>query len=275
MRGAPARYLDLSGAVGAQRGCVRLDEPLLVFGVHKCGSTMIHSMMGQLCALARWPRLNVPALATEQGLESEDWDDDEGLLPLFRKHWIFYGFRALPPVLLRPGSGIRDRKFVLLVRDPRDALVSQYFSFGGRHVSHVLPEHRKERVLSELRKTAHLEIDDYALHAARPLHAKLVEYRDALDFSRGLLLHYEDVYFDKLGALRRICDYFGLDAEPGVLEEVARANDVRPVREDVTRHIRKGAPGDHAEKLKPETIRELNSLFAEVAAAYGYTLSGR
>lgn len=261
---ATARAALASGA--------EIPEPLFVFGIHKCGSTLLHKMVAQVCARARLSVLNLPSLAGQQGVDPRHWERDQSLVGLFQGRSIYIGFRYLPDVLLDPALQIREKRFVLLARDPRDALVSQYFSYGGRHVSHVLPKGREEEVLSQIKRTAHLDIDEYVLRQAPQLLRKMNAYRDNLDFGKGLIRRYEDIYFDKRGLLGDICAYAEMGVDPRILDRVAQANDVRPDTEDITKHIRKGTPGDYAEKLRPETIARLNDLFAATASAYGYAL---
>lgn len=251
-----------------------LSEPLYAFGVHKCGSTLMHKMLESACGQARIPVANIPRIAFQEGLREAEWSGDRDLVPIFERRLLFCGFRALPEVLLHPRIRLRDRRFVLLVRDPRDALVSQFYSFGGKHLSHKPPAKNKEGFLRTVQATADLDIDDYVVQVAGNLRKKLVAYREGLDFTRGLVFRYEDIFFDKQGFLGDIFKHFELAVDPQVIEAVARQHDIRPTQEDISKHIRKGTPGDHREKLKPETIRRLNRLFAEVASGYGYDLRG-
>lgn len=46
--------------------------------------------------------------------------------------------------------------------------------------------------------------------------------------------------------------------------------DIFPERERVHSRIRSVKPGNHIEKLKPETIERLNVLFAEPLKKHGY-----
>ena len=56
---------------------------------------------------------------------------------------------------------------------------------------------------------------------------------------------------------------------------MAAQNDIRPVEEDMSKHIRKGTPGDHREKLQKETIAKLNDIFRDTCSFYGYDLFRR
>lgn len=243
------------------------------FSVHKAGSTLMNKMIEQVCHRADIPAINLPAKLFQQGIPGGDWEKDEGIIPLIGPGRIYYGFRFLPEVLLNATLQVRHRKSVLLIRDPRDALVSQYFSFGGKHFSHALPGKNQRAFLAGTKGPDHLDIDEYVLSSAPAYHRKLTKYRESLDFNNVLLFRYEEIFFDKRKFLSDLFGYFGIAVPGGLLEEIAGKNDVRPEAEDITRHIRKGRPGDHAEKLQPETIARLNDEFRETCAWYGYDLS--
>ena len=239
--------------------------------VHKAGSTLLHNMIKMACRRQRIPCANIPTLLFNESLRDAEWNTDRSLLPFFEDGRVYIGFRLLPPIFHRP-SILQERQSVLLVRDPRDALVSQYFSFGGRHASHKVPRKGSRKLTSSWESTAHLDIDAYVLHAAAGYLDKLVAYQHALDFGKVLLRRYEDIYYDKRTFLAEIFRHFGLDIRPGVVTEVAREFDVRPEAEQRGKHIRKGTPGDHRDKLRPETIERLNDLFAPACAEFGYRL---
>ena len=87
-----------------------------------------------------------------------------------------------------------------------------------------------------------------------------------------MVRRYEDVSYDKHSFLREIFEHFGIGVPADIIAEVARQNDIRPKVENEARHIRKGTPGDHMQKLQPQTIATLNDTFRDVAAFYGYAL---
>jgi hypothetical protein len=43
-----------------------------------------------------------------------------------------------------------------------------------------------------------------------------------------------------------------------------------PENERPNQHVRRAIPGDHIDKLNPETIDQLNLIFDEVLLRYGY-----
>ncbi|PRY20243.1 sulfotransferase domain-containing protein [Aliiruegeria haliotis] len=247
-------------------------EPCFAFSIHKCGSTMMHSMIGEVCKEASIPAISVPDILFNAGYLGGAWQSDEELLPAFQRRILYYGFRNLPRLLSSPEVGLKKCRFVLLVRDPRDALVSQYFSWGSKKGSHRVPEKNAQKFIQNMARNENLELDEYVLQSAGQLKAKFEGYRTGLDFDQGLLRRYEDVYFDKKTFLGEVFDHLGLDVDQEIINRVAEKADIRPEKEDPTKHIRKGTPGDHREKLQPETIGKLNDLFRETGAFFGYDL---
>jgi len=100
------------------------------------------------------------------------WKTDPDLLKLIVDGYIYYGFRDYPPIF-KTGIDFTKTKNVLLVRDPRDALVSQYYSFkpGG---SHILPEEKKHTLKKQ---GVEISIDEYVLQFAQKLFNKLTDYQ--------------------------------------------------------------------------------------------------
>lgn len=243
-----------------------------VFSLHKAGSTLMNEMVGEVCLLANIPAVNIPSILIKEGIFVNDWQDDEYILDLITPGRVYYGFRQFPKVLLNESILLRDKKSVLLIRDPRDALVSEYFSYGGKNISHKLPDKNKEVFLEKARATSHMDIDQYVLHASRNYQKKLEMYKVSLNFDNVLLFRYEDIYFDKRKFLGDIFKHFGIEVESVILDDISFKHDIRPEVEDIAKHIRKGLPGDYVSKLKPETIFKLNDIFAKTCAWYGYKL---
>lgn len=242
------------------------------FSIHKCGSSMMHAMISAVCKASDVPSVTIPDMMFNLGHLEIGWQSDPQMLPAFQKDLLYYGFRNLPPVLETPDFNLKDHRFALLVRDPRDALVSMFFSLGRKKGSHAVPKNNPEQFIKKMASNEDLEIDEYVIRAAHGLKAKFEAYRGALNFDLGLLRRYEDVYFDKETFLREIFEHYGIEIAPQVITRVAAKYDIRPTEEDDTKHIRKGTPGDHKEKLKPETIAQLNDFFRETGAFYGYQL---
>lgn len=109
------------------------------------------------------------------------------------------------------------RRIVLLVRDPCDVAVSQYFHFARR----TKPYKRRLQGLAE-----NGEVDMFAFVMESPLGLPgILEHRTA--WTRRLagrpdarIVHYEDLRADPLRELEALCAFLRLDATPA---EIARA----------------------------------------------------
>jgi hypothetical protein len=234
--------------------------PCYAFSVHKAGSSLMAGMIAEVCKLAAIPALNVPDTLFELGVQEIDWFSDPGLMEVFESRLLHFGFRQLPDLMLEPGFGILQRKCVLLLRDPRDCLVSQYFSYGGQ-LSHVVPLRYERTFNSRLRLDPALGIDEYVLREAPELKRKIELYSQALSPATTRKFNYEDIFFDKYSFICEIFRHFEIEVADQILATVARGSDIRPEREDQSRHIRQGYPGDFRAKLQPSTISALNEIF--------------
>ena len=175
-----------------------------------------------------------------------------------------------------------DVSRIFHVRDPRDILVSEYFSVGWIHdeICSALAEWRKQ--------VQQMTIDQYVLErpnlGVRPLsemylpllQSPLGKDRPSATNSNGehvLLVRYEDMVtvFDRwLGMVIRP---FSFTFPQRRVRQYRRkyAKEFVKTGESMT-HRRRVTPGDYLDKLKPSTIGTLNRRFADVLSRFGYTM---
>lgn len=248
------------------------------FSVHKAGSSLMAGLLRSYCESVKFPAVNIPETLFNQGFLEKDWHTLSEVSELIVDGYLYFGFRALPEILNPEYSSMgvdpRDYKTCLLVRDPRDCLVSQYFSMGRQQASsHALPKINPESFINSLKSQKNQEIDSYVLTHSPVLFNKLTAYLSVLkDNPNILIFRYEDIYFDKYQFLLDILEWTGIPIKIDVVKKVAEKHDIRPQKEDVNSHIRKGQPGDHIEKLSPKTIAEVSDRFRDLMSNYGYEL---
>jgi len=174
-------------------------------------------------------------------------------------------------------TGIPDfsaYKAVLVVRDPRDILVSRYYS---KAVSHRLPfegSNKRDRVVQERKQAQKQSIDAFVRNESDKLLKTYNAYLDGLlrDHPDVHIARYEDMTADVEVWLSDLLEYVEIDPPQDLKEEIiaeARAVQDRK-REDKTAHVRKGKPGDHVGKLNSESIYHLNQKFSRVLSHFGY-----
>jgi len=241
------------------------DQPAtFVFGIFKGGSTLLNVMLEQILAVSGRKSINLPNQLRAAGLVIDEIAEDlDGLFE--RKGVVYGGFRSFSKVL-KNSPNFAEANKLLLVRDPRDILVSLYFSHA---YSHSVPESgiARQRAEETRQRALATGIDDYALHNANSVCTHLMNLGEILS-DKTTLVRYEDIIFDKMALARTICATVGVEINPVRLAKIAARNDIRPEKEDKHSHIRSVAPGDHKNKLKPETIAELNEVMKPVFDLY-------
>jgi Sulfotransferase domain len=238
----------------------RIVAPSFAFSMHKSGSSLLNGMIEAVCSQTGVPSISVPDVLFMHGVSEANWELDERLLPFFQRGLLFYGFRQLPEILVHPSVALAERKCVLLLRDPRDALVSQFYSFGDTG-SHEKPKHRSAFWISNSPADAVTNIDEYVLHHAGYFKQKLELYRRHLNAETTIVFRYEEIFFDKVSFLERVFAHFEIEIPNTIIRLVAKEFDVRPSAMDPSKHIRIGYPGNFRTKLKAETICRLNDIF--------------
>jgi hypothetical protein len=193
------------------------------------------------------------------------------LARLFPENGFHFG-PLRKPHLLRELPNLERYRVLIQLRDPRDCLTSLYFSKAFSHVAPRDPEQRK-RFLEDRRKVREQSIDQYVLKNAR---GWLNDYRLYAEAFRNhphlQLAKYEEMVLDFPGWLDRVERALSLEVGPAMRRELIVEADFGVKREDVNSHKRQVLPGDHARKLKPETIRQLTDMFGPALESLGYPL---
>lgn len=164
-------------------------------------------------------------------------------------------------------------KLVLVTRDPRDILVSHYYSTAFSHTVPLQGGDKHGYFLERRVQARRTTEDEFALSESDDLLGIFMRYEQLL-LKKHPHVHvtsYEQMVSDFETWLASLLEYCELSADPALRTSLLMENEkLRPKKEDVRRHLRKGKAGDHREKLKPETIRILNDKFADVLQTFGY-----
>jgi hypothetical protein len=241
-----------------------------VFALPKGGSTMLAHIVRDLCQAARVRYVSFPDQLFRRGVDLTALP--EAFAGLFEAEgYCFGGFRQRPrdesgePMAIPSLDGGRK---VLLVRDPRDMLVSHYFSM---RFSHPKPGGGRAAAFDAYReRIAAMDVDAYVLEHAGFYEGEFAAYGDVAADAETLVLRYEDVLYDKAGLVRLLCEHLRLEVSAAAQGRISARHDTIPKAERPDQHIRRAHPGDHAEKLRGETTRALNERLAGPLAEYGY-----
>lgn len=162
-------------------------------------------------------------------------------------------------------------KFLMVVvaRDPRDILVSNYFSLIYSH-----PEPYGDKLL-EFRQNKELAreigIDRFILEKAPAVLALMKRYRTGIlvRHPNSLVCFYEDMVSDYECWIAKLQEYVKLSLTDAQLQRLLTNQKAirNNTKENINQHVRSGKSGDFRQKLKPDTVVKLNDLFeAEISA---------
>lgn len=249
----------------------------IVLGVHKGGSTMLHSFIQVYSEkLAKtsneFSAVNLSRMLFQGGATDEEFDD-LSLIPrivIAHKSACFYGWRQIPMSFLRFKFRLSRLRAVCLIRDPRDCAVSAYYSFLK---THRLPKDQSsnaaQKIIQQRKEWAEKSIDEYVL-------ANISRFTQELNrvaaFAHPLLriYKYEDIWKNKRWFFEEVVRHLELPYDQASFDHALDRVDIKPGT-DKNGHVRKGSPGDHKDKLLQSTIESINCEYRPLLDLFDYT----
>ena len=239
-----------------------------IFGIHKSGSTLLNKIIKDICYECKLPFVAPAEQFFSQGFLSSDIVDD--ISPIFFERGFYYlGFRYFWKKKL--GVDLKNHKCILVVRDPRDALVSLYYS---SKYSHGMPKsgtikESMQKFRSELQKE---EISEYfsrdnIINDFAETHEK---YYFNLPRSSTRIYRYEDVIFFKREWVTDMLTFLGLELPSEKVAKIADRHDLIPDKEQPDKFVRQVVPGNYKKHLSRPIIEKLNRRFSYILSWYGY-----
>lgn len=164
---------------------------------------------------------------------------------------------------------VRHKIAVFLVRDPRDILVSAYYSFGYTHRLARVNEirARQEQLRYEIQSKT---LDEYVLDSADSI-LRNFEIADRLRkaCTRSVVLKYEDMIEDWDTFVNDFTKYMSVNQM--VLTQIYEKTRPRE-REDISSRRRSGQVAGFRSKLKEDTIASINCTFNDILQRFEYEI---
>jgi hypothetical protein len=247
---------------------------IMFFTVYKAASSFIGAFMNKIVAEAGMTAVNLDGYFFDRG-QGREWEGTGRVIydVSYSPTGYFYGpFRSFNKAV----PDIDQYKILLVLRDPRDVIVSSYYSL----YSHVSPQALDKEQLVQRhqrrKKKAELTVDEYVIdkiNSTSRLTDDLMEYHQQLSGKDNVLfLKYEDMVTDFEPWLNQLLTFLDLDISPELKNEISDSGNFKVDKENVYKHKRQVTPGDYKRKLKPETIERLNIYMKNVLNLYGYSL---
>jgi hypothetical protein len=233
-----------------------------IFSIWKSGSTLLFKLVDEICQMANLPNINIDDALFAEGYMPRHLEEKAMFQP---RGYIYSGFRYC----WMEFSAINDSNSLLLVRDPRDALVSHYFS---TYKSHKIPASGPIRNLMKEQRSNFVLIDEYVCSepALRLFKDNLNKYIDLMQRCCVICFRYEDIIFRKVEFVRFLAHFLGAELDEQLLIDMAQRHDLRPQKENPDSHVRQVSPGNFRAHLKSETIEFLDREFDSILKTFGY-----
>jgi len=235
-----------------------MNQQLIVFTVHKAASLGVHEVL-RIAKREKWdfysPNLKTPNITEPSSV------GDEAFHEQFKNRTGLFGPIRGPFQMTEEMK--QTARCCVHLRDPRDVLVSMYFSWSYSHPG------VDEEVRSRYRE---MGVDRAALFESAQLLEKYQYYlHHLLSLENTALLRYEDFILNRAQWLQQLLNALGIGHHIKHYGRLAKENPAEKITtEDKRRHIRKALPGDFREKLNAETIAQLNRHWADVLKALNY-----
>jgi len=247
---------------------VNVPEPLAgltssyFFSFHKSGSTLLDNLISEYCSIVGIPFFSIFNSAFDIGIPTREIQKDT-LVCFSDEGMMYLGFRHYPVFDLDLGGS----QVVLLTRDPRDMLVSMYYSIVK---SHVLPK-ENSKFLKIRQAAEQMNIDEFVLEKVTGYVNTFQKYQQKLQADNLITYRYEDVIYEKQDWLRDMVEKLGLPLDKKIIKKVVAKFDIFPKQEDEYEHIRQVHPGNYKLKLRAQTIEVLNTKLKEFLNHYNYS----
>jgi hypothetical protein len=249
---------------------VRLQEEtsMLLFTLNKCASTFTPGVMKFLNDRTR----NLPLLDFEGYYYNQSGDDFKAMMQRDPERYFRpQGMMMAPLRRWYPIPEFETYDAVLVIRDPRDILTSKYFSQASTHSVPFSP-HKRKIFFERRERVNNMKIDEFVREWAPEIKSDFQEYTEMLDRYQVPVVRYEDIILDFDHAMLTFGRAFRYELSEEEIEDlrVLGGYDKPMGEENVKSHTRKRLPGDHKEKLQPDTISYLDDLFAAELERFGY-----
>ena len=234
---------------------------IVVHALHKSASMFLYQLMFRLARDGRYPFYSANHAHPNDHQLTRDATHRFCLGPI--RHFHFQDL---------PFDDHIDLHRIVQVRDPRDILVSQYFSFGWNHSEN---DFNREEIETRQR-IRNLSVDEYVTEPGGAQYWLLRRLKPLLRFAKRPQVHlvrYEEMVSNFGNWLGSFIEPFGFSpTRQRLLLLKYRAKYGRAFRPEQSRsgHKRNVVPGEHRTRLQPGTIAELDRAFGPYLDLLGY-----
>lgn len=243
-------------------------QSVLAFSMAKAGSTLLFNLLHDLAPLAGLAYFSAEdALWELAGGPDGLRYDPSGL---FREAGYCYGgFRIFPTY---PIPLLESAPSVLLLRDPKDMMVSNYFSnaFSHRPPTEDETSPAYQRFMQRRERIQNTDINQYVRTILGNYQKMLASYRGLWHRDGVKVFRYEDIINRKREWIDEILAHYGWRIADEAVDEIITRYNVFPDAEQPDAHVRQVSPGNYRNHLDEQTVKTINTALGEDLHAFGY-----
>jgi hypothetical protein len=248
---------------------------VIVISPAKAGRTWLRVMLNKYLSL----QYDVP-------FSLDDLHRQSATIPsIVYEHWLWFHLRLATPVqrlrgrYIIPASILSRKKLIMLVRDPRDIIISAYFQESTREQKHK----KTDLPISEF-------VRDRKRGIASVVRVLNLTYRKIRNCPSYMMLKYEDMRADPAAELARVVRFIGVPLNKDELAEAvsfaafdnmrkmektdaARSAKLRPADPEnpESYKVRKGKVGGFVDYLEDRDIAYINEQLRKLDPGLGYS----
>lgn len=241
-------------------------KSVLALSMHKAGSSIADNIFTEICAARGYDIDRIALQVPSQPMPEPDFF--HAYVPKMRESGAYYGMARDPAS--HDLAILPKLKLIVQVRDPRDCIVSAYFSYRQSHKAPSDPTKKAEHAARQAELQS-VDITRFCLDWP-PIYRDRMQIMGDILLAHDdiLLLHYEQMVRTPDIWLDQVLAFLGQSRTPALMAALKPHMAFEVEQEDPGRHKRQVTPGDHRRKLDAATIAQMNQVLDPVLTQFDY-----
>ena len=232
------------------------ESSIIFFTTHKCASKFFHQFFNDIANQSYLKKFNFD----EYILRYAKYDLQD---TLYYEHGLEKGCIFAPIRRFEKFKNIHNYKVILAIRDPRDVLVSYYYSTLYSH------DVSSTSFLSHRKKFENHDIDSFVIENSNWLFKTLDQYKNNL--ASYHYIKYDELINNSLDTIKKLLNFMSVDMPQEKIQQYVK--DLSPSEAtEKFKHKRSGLSGQFSDHLKPETVNALNNKFKKILEYYNFEI---
>ena len=240
-------------------------DSVIFFTTHKCASNFISKLLETVDESSEFIHYDYGGLVGSVADKINQKAPFEPYLNKNYKHLFsskgeIYGPQRRPLDFL----SINSYKKIFFLRDPRDVLISSFYSFGKTHAPPSQKILRSD-FYKEREKINSLGLEKYAIYKSDEILEIYLSYKNLKEMSESCIyLKYDDYAIDTSYFLKTVFNFLNISIDQMEIDRLISLADPIQLTKDDSKHKRSGKLDQWKSELSKETQKKLNVKFQDI-----------